>query len=88
MQKSAGSAYTDEMQSHHQAPNMTAQVLHLCAGDDLVLQYLGAAVVLQWSSLPELLKNSILQQANSVGGLAFADGLDGGITALIGRARS
>ena len=50
-------------------PDMTAQVLHLKQGDEIVLWYLGAAVVLQWGYLPEEAQQAILQQANSVGGL-------------------
>ena len=34
-------------------PELTAQVLHLEPGDEIALQYLGAAVVLQWDALPE-----------------------------------
>jgi hypothetical protein len=67
---------------------MAAQVLHLAPGDEIVLQYLGAAVALQWPSLPDLLKGSILQQADSVGGLPAAEGLQHRLSELISRTRN
>jgi len=33
-------------------PDMKAQTISLHEGDKIALQYLGAAVVLQWSNLP------------------------------------
>jgi len=69
-------------------PDMTAQVLHLEAGDEVALKYLGAAVVLQWANLPEAVQKSILQQASSVGGLPPVTSLHEQINALIGRGRT
>lgn len=68
-------------------PNMKAQILHLEPDDHTILQYLGAAVVLQWRSLPEEVKQAILQQADSVGGLAPMESLHDQIRALIDRTR-
>lgn len=68
-------------------PDMTAQVLHLEPGDEIALQYLGAAVVLQWEALPEKAQQAILQQANSVGGLPPVGSLHEQIQSLIGRLR-
>jgi len=68
-------------------PDMKAQTLTLHEGDKTALEYLGAAVVLQWSSLPEDLRKSLLQQADSVGGLPFVANLHGQIEALIERVR-
>jgi hypothetical protein len=39
--------------------------------DKTALQYLGTAVVLQWSNLPQEVRKALLQQADSVGGLAI-----------------
>jgi hypothetical protein len=75
------------MQSNHEAPSMAAQVLHLRPGDETALQYLGAAVVLQWTSLPETLRHSILQQAHSVGGLPPVGALRETLLQLIERVR-
>ena len=73
-------------------PDMMAQVLHLKQGDEIALWYLGAAVVLQWGSLPEkaqqaILQQAILQQANSVGGLPPVTSLNEQIKSLIQRIR-
>ena len=69
-------------------PDMTAQVLHLEQGDEIVLQYLGAAVVLQCQDLPEKTQQAILQQAESVGGLPPVTSLHEQIKSLIRRTRS
>lgn len=71
----------------NKAPNMTAQVLHLESGDEIALKYLGAAVVLQWHSLPDDVRLSLLQQADSVGGLPPLEHLHDQIKQLIARAR-
>ena len=68
-------------------PDMMAQVLHLKQGDEIVLWYLGAAVVLQWGYLPEEAQQAILQQANSVGGLPPVTSLNEQIKSLIQRIR-
>ena len=64
-------------------PDMTAQVLHLEPGDEITLQYLGAAVVLQWNKLPEEAHHAIWQQAESVGGLPPVTSLHEQIKSLI-----
>ena len=69
-------------------PDMTAQVLHLKPGDEIALQYLGAAVVLQWENLPAEVQQSLSQQADSVGGLPPVTSLHEQIKLLIQRRRS
>ena len=53
---------------------MTAQTINLKEGDTVALQYLGAAVVLQWDNLPKPVQDTLLQQASSVGGLPVGAG--------------
>ena len=67
--------------------SMKPQTVHLQDGDQVALQYLGAAVVLQWANLPETTRQSLLQQANSVGGLPPVTSLHEQIKALIRRNR-
>ncbi len=67
--------------------DMTAQTITLEDGDKAALQYLGAAVVLQWRNLPESAQQSILQQAESTGGLALVPELHEQIKALLKRSR-
>jgi hypothetical protein len=69
-------------------PDMTAQVLRLEPGDEIALQYLGAAVILQWDNLPEEARNAIWQQAESVGGLQPVTSLHEQIKALVRRTRT
>jgi hypothetical protein len=66
---------------------MTPQTIRLHPGDELVLQYLGAAVVLQWHRIPEETQQALIQQANSVGGLPPVTSLHEQIEALIRRTR-
>jgi hypothetical protein len=66
---------------------MKAQTIILHEGDKTALQYLGAAVVLQWSNIPEDLRKSLLQQADSVGGLSVVPHLHQQIEAIITRLR-
>jgi hypothetical protein len=68
-------------------PDMTAQTIHLEKSDEIALQYLGAAVVLQWHNFPEKVQQELLQQAESVGGLPPVTSLHEQIKALIRRAR-
>ena len=68
--------------------SMKAQTIVLHEGDKAALQYLGAAVVLQWSKLPEDVCKALLQQADSVGGLPLVFNLHEQIQALILRARN
>jgi hypothetical protein len=68
-------------------PDMTAQTIHLKKGDEIALQYLGAAVVLQWHNLPEKVQQELLQRAESVGGLPPVTSLHEQIKGLIRRAR-
>ena len=67
--------------------NMDPQTIELLSGDETALKYLGAAVVLQWNSLPEAVQKSLLRQADAVGGLPVAGGLQVSIQALLQRAR-
>lgn len=69
-------------------PNMKPQALQLRQGDELTLQYLGAAVILQWDSLPEEARHAIWQQAESVGGLPPVTSLHEQIKSLVGRMTS
>jgi hypothetical protein len=68
-------------------PEMKAQTIILHEGDKAALQYLGAAVVLQWSNLPEDVRKALLQQADAVGGLPLVSDLHDQIQALIRRVR-
>jgi hypothetical protein len=68
-------------------PDMTPQLLSLQQGDDIALQYLGAAVVLQWETLPQEARNAIWQQAESVGGLPPVTSLHEQIKSLIQRTK-
>ena len=61
--------------------------IHLKAGDEITLQYLGAALVLQWQNLPEKTQQELVQQAEFVGGLPPVTSLHDQIKALIGRAK-
>ena len=69
-------------------PDMTPHVLSLQQGDDIALQYLGAAVVLQWEALPEAARDAIWQQAESVGGLQPVTSLHEQLKSLIRRTKS
>ena len=68
-------------------PYMEPHAIHLKAGDEITLQYLGAALVLQWHNLPEKAQRELMQQAVSVGGLPPVASLHDQIKALIGRAK-
>jgi hypothetical protein len=46
-------------------PDMKAQTITLHERDKTALQYLGTAVVLQWSNLPQEVRKALLQQADS-----------------------
>jgi hypothetical protein len=67
--------------------DMTAQVLRLESDDEVALKYLGAAVVLQWHGFPDDVRQSLIQQAVSVGGLPPLEHLQDQIKALIARVR-
>jgi hypothetical protein len=69
-------------------PDMNPQTIRLNSGDDAVLQYLGAAVVLQWHNLPPEIQKSLRQQAESIGGLPIATRLRQQMTSLIERSRA
>jgi hypothetical protein len=66
---------------------MSAQTVSLEGGDNLVLQYLGAALVLQWEVIPKQYQDLILQQADSVGGLPAVTSLHAQIKLLLRRER-
>lgn len=55
--------------------------------DDVVLQYLGAALMLQWPQLSEDVQKAIVRQASSVGGLPPVPDLQQQIDALIVRTK-
>ena len=44
------------------------QTIHLVAGDETVLKYLGAAAVLQWHNIPPDAQQTLLRQASAIGG--------------------
>jgi len=67
--------------------DMKAQTITLQEGDKAALEYLGAAVVLQWSNLPADVRKSLLQQADAVGGLPVVAELHEQIQALLRRVR-
>jgi hypothetical protein len=69
-------------------PDLKAQTITLHEGDKTALQYLGAAVVLQWSNIPEDVRKSLLQQSDSVGGLPIVPDLHEHIQALLRRVRT
>jgi hypothetical protein len=69
-------------------PDLKAQTITLHEGDKTALQYLGAAVVLQWSSLPDDVRTTLLRQADAVGGLPLVSDLHEQIQALIRRVRT
>jgi hypothetical protein len=64
------------------------QTIHLVPGDETVLKYLGAAVVLQGHNIPPDAQQTLLRQASAIGGLPLAGDLQREIEALIGRART
>jgi hypothetical protein len=66
-------------------PDMTPHILPLQQGDNIALQYLGAAVVLQWETLPETARDAIWQQ--SVGGLPPVTSLHEQLKSLIRRTK-
>ena len=66
--------------------SMKPNTIHLATEDDkIALQYLGAAVVLQWPKLAENAQKALIQQAISVGGLPLVTTLHEQITTLIRR---
>jgi hypothetical protein len=69
-------------------PDMTPHLLPLQEDDNIVLQYLGAAVILQWETLPEAARDAIWQQAESVGGLPPVTSLHEQLKSLIRRTKS
>ena len=69
-------------------PDLKAQTITLREGDKTALQYLGAAVVLQWSNMPEDVRKSLLQQSEAVGGLPIVPDLHEQIQALLRRVRT
>jgi hypothetical protein len=68
--------------------DLTAQTIKLLPGDETVLKYLGAAVVLQWHSFPEAVQAALLRQADSIGGLPLAGELQEKTRELLRRTRA
>jgi hypothetical protein len=54
-------------------------------GDEIALQYLGAATALQWASLPKESQTAIMEQAMHLGGLPPTTQLKEQISLLIRR---
>lgn len=69
-------------------PDLKAQTITLHEGDKTALQYLGAAVVLQWSNIPEDVRKSLVLQSDAVGGLPIVPDLHEQIQALLRRVRT
>jgi hypothetical protein len=65
--------------------SLAPRTIKMEKNDEITLQYLGAAVVLQWTRLPQDMQKSILQQAAAVGGLSPLTSLSEQLTALIER---
>ena len=63
------------------------RTIKLRKGDEVTLQYLGAALVLQWSELSEEVQQTILRQAMAVGGLPPLTSLNEQVRSLIRRTR-
>jgi hypothetical protein len=61
------------------------RTIKLQKGDEVTLQYLGAALVLQWSELSEEVQQTILRQAIAVGGLPPLTSLNEQVRSLIRR---
>jgi hypothetical protein len=65
--------------------DLKPQTVELESKDDIVLQYLGAAVVLQWKTLAPTVQDALVQQAQAIGGLRPVPDLREQIKALIDR---
>jgi hypothetical protein len=63
------------------------RTIRLEKGDEVTLQYLGAALVIQWSELSEQVQQTILRQAMSMGGLPPLTSLNEQIKSLISRTK-
>jgi hypothetical protein len=63
------------------------RTITLQKGDEVTLQYLGAALVIQWSELSEAVQQTILQQASAIGGLPPLTSLSEQIKSLIWRTK-
>src|SRR5258707_13960100 len=61
------------------------RTIKLQKGDEVTLQYLGAALVIQWSELSEQVQQTILRQAMAVGGLPTLTSLNEQVRSLIRR---
>jgi hypothetical protein len=63
------------------------RTIKLQKGDEITLQYLGAALVLQRSELSEEVQRTILRQAMAVGGLPPLTSLNEQVRSLIRRTK-
>jgi hypothetical protein len=73
-------------QANQGAPmTLRPRTIKLQKGDEVTLQYLGAALVLQWSELSEEVQKTILRQAMAVGGLPPLTSLNEQVRSLIWR---
>jgi hypothetical protein len=52
-------------------------------GDEIALQYLGAALVLTWARLPTEVREMLLRRAMSISGLPATEDLETKITSLL-----
>jgi hypothetical protein len=69
------------------AMTLRPRTIKLQKGDEITLQYLGAALVLQWSELSEEVQQTILRQAMAVGGLPPLTSLNEQVRSLIRRTK-
>ena len=65
--------------------DVSAKTINVAQGDSVPLQYLGAAVVLHWLSLPEDTRETLLNQTSAIGGLPPTNALAEQIKLLLKR---
>jgi hypothetical protein len=74
-----------QTKEHHMT--LRPRTIKLQKGDEVTLQYLGAALVLQWSELSEEVQQTILRQAMAMGGLPPLTSLNEQVRSLIARTK-
>jgi hypothetical protein len=65
--------------------DVSGKTIILAQGDAVPLQYLGAAAVLLWSSLPEDVRQAVLKQTSAIAGLPPTNALAEQIKLLMKR---
>jgi hypothetical protein len=65
--------------------DVSAKTIILAQGDSVPLQYLGAAVVLLWPSLPDEARQAVLKQTSAIAGLPPTNALAEQIKLLLKR---